>query len=173
MTTVPMPANRSSLVWMETPARATELMALPDAQFAKRLQLETHGELGLIGEIGPRKSFPMRGLTASVFARNRLLLVGEAAHVVLSSSCMKTANDELSGAIVTVYDLTQVKRRYPEHLARAFTVTGGDDGRLNVEEIFALKEVVNQAADLTADPGDGSKRVRSGTQMRPLAKLLE
>ncbi|MDH3741012.1 MAG: FAD-dependent monooxygenase [Hyphomicrobiales bacterium] len=82
LTTVPMPNGRSALVWMEKPAIADELMTLPDADFARRLQLETHGDLGLISNIGPRKSFPMRGLTASVFARNRLMLVGEAAHVV-------------------------------------------------------------------------------------------
>ena len=82
LTTVPMPGNRSSLVWMEKPAIAQELMDLTDHAFARRLQLETHGELGLISNIGPRKSFPMRGLTATAFARNRLLLVGEAAHVV-------------------------------------------------------------------------------------------
>lgn len=82
LTTVPMPGNRSSLVWMEKPGIAEELMALPDDRFAKRLQLETHGELGLISNVGPRRSFAMRGLTASVFARNRLMLVGEAAHVV-------------------------------------------------------------------------------------------
>jgi PAS domain S-box-containing protein len=35
---------------------------------------------------------------------------GDAAHVVMSSSCLKTTNDELSGAMVMVYDLTQIKR---------------------------------------------------------------
>lgn len=82
LTTVPMPQGRSALVWMDKPAIADELMNLPDESFAKRLQLETHGDLGLISNVGPRRSFPMRGLTASVFARNRLMLVGEAAHVV-------------------------------------------------------------------------------------------
>lgn len=82
LTTVPMPQGRSALVWMDKPAIADELMALTDEDFAKRLQLETHGDLGLISNVGARRSFPMRGLTASVFARNRLMLVGEAAHVV-------------------------------------------------------------------------------------------
>jgi 2-octaprenyl-6-methoxyphenol hydroxylase len=82
LTTVPMPQGRSALVWMDKPAIVDELMALTDEDFAKQLQLETHGDLGLTSNVGPRKSFPMRGLTASVFARNRLMLVGEAAHVV-------------------------------------------------------------------------------------------
>ncbi len=82
LTTVPMPGNKSSLVWMETPALVDRLMTLSDQDFAKRLQFEIHGKLGLVSEIGPRRSFPMRGLTATSFAKQRLFLIGEAAHVV-------------------------------------------------------------------------------------------
>lgn len=81
-TTVPLPDGRSSLVWMERPARADVLMAMSDKELAAEIQIETHGELGLISGLGPRKSFPMRGLTARQFARDRVLLIGEAAHVV-------------------------------------------------------------------------------------------
>jgi 2-octaprenyl-6-methoxyphenol hydroxylase len=81
-TTVPMPGNRSSLVWMERPARAAELMALSDHELATEIQIGTHGELGRISNIGPRKLFPMQGLVARDFARNRIILIGEAAHVV-------------------------------------------------------------------------------------------
>lgn len=81
-TTVPLPGNHSSLVWMERPARAEILMAMGDKELAAEIQIETHGEFGLIGNLGPRKSFPMKGLTARQFARNRVLLIGEAAHVV-------------------------------------------------------------------------------------------
>jgi 2-octaprenyl-6-methoxyphenol hydroxylase len=79
-TTVPMPGNRSSLVWMERPARADELMALTDRAFAAEIQIKTHGELGAISGVGPRKLFPMRGLSAQSFAEKRVLLLGEAAH---------------------------------------------------------------------------------------------
>ena len=81
-TTVPLPENRSSLVWMERPARAAALMAMNDKELAAEIQIETHGELGLISNLGPRKSFPMKGLTARQFARERVILIGEAAHVV-------------------------------------------------------------------------------------------
>lgn len=81
-TTVPLPEGRSSLVWMERPARAEELMAMSDRELAAEIQIETHGELGLVSEIGLRKSFPMKGLTARQFAKGRVILVGEAAHVV-------------------------------------------------------------------------------------------
>ncbi len=81
-TTVPLPENRSSLVWMERPARAEALMAMSEGELAAEIQIETHGELGLISNLGPRKSFPMKGLTARQFAKDRVILIGEAAHVV-------------------------------------------------------------------------------------------
>ncbi len=81
-TTVPLPENRSSLVWMERPARAEALMAMSEGELAVEIQIETHGELGLISNLGPRKSFPMKGLTARQFAKDRVILIGEAAHVV-------------------------------------------------------------------------------------------
>ncbi|MGQ0486671.1 MAG: FAD-dependent monooxygenase [Hyphomicrobiales bacterium] len=81
-TTVPMPGNRSSLVWMERPARAGQLMALDDAALAAEIQIACHGELGLVSDVGPRKAFPMRGLVARRFGRNRTMLIGEAGHVV-------------------------------------------------------------------------------------------
>ena len=81
-TTVPLPGGCSSLVWMERPSRAEVLMAMDDKELAAEIQIETHGVLGLISNLGPRKSFPMKGLTARQFARERIILVGEAAHVV-------------------------------------------------------------------------------------------
>jgi len=67
---------------MERPARAASLMAMGDGELAAEIQIETHGELGLISHLGPRKSFSMKGLTARQFAKDRVLLIGEAAHVV-------------------------------------------------------------------------------------------
>jgi 2-octaprenyl-6-methoxyphenol hydroxylase len=81
-TTVPLQGNRSSLVWMERPARAEALMRLDDKALAAEIQVMSHGELGLVGDIGPRQSFPMSGARAETFARHRVMLIGEAAHIV-------------------------------------------------------------------------------------------
>jgi 2-octaprenyl-6-methoxyphenol hydroxylase len=81
-TTVPLPGNRSSLVWMETPERATELMALDDRSLAAEIQAMGHGELGLVTDIGPRQSYPMSGIRARTFGKGRVMLLGEAAHVI-------------------------------------------------------------------------------------------
>jgi 2-octaprenyl-6-methoxyphenol hydroxylase len=81
-TTVPLPGRRSSLVWMERPETAAMLMTLGDDALAAEIQLATHGELGRVDEIGPRRLFPMRGLRAKQLTVARLMLIGEAAHVV-------------------------------------------------------------------------------------------
>jgi len=81
-TTVPLPGNRSSLVWMERPKRADALMALDGKALAAEIQAMSHGELGLVSDIGPRQSFPMSGARAETFARHRVMLIGEAAHIV-------------------------------------------------------------------------------------------
>jgi 2-octaprenyl-6-methoxyphenol hydroxylase len=82
LTTIPLPGKRSALVWMERPARAGALMALDELNFARELQAAIHGELGLVSDIGPRNSFPMRGLMASELGSRRVMLVGEAAHMM-------------------------------------------------------------------------------------------
>jgi 2-octaprenyl-6-methoxyphenol hydroxylase len=67
---------------MERPARAAELVALSEQDLATEIQIATHGDLGRVSNIGARKLFPMLGLVARDFARSRILLVGEAGHVV-------------------------------------------------------------------------------------------
>lgn len=81
-TTVPMPGNASSLVWVETPAEAERLASLDDAEFRRTLEIRLKGLLGALGAIGPRVVFPLSGLTPDRFAANRVALVGESAHVV-------------------------------------------------------------------------------------------
>lgn len=81
-TTVPLPGNRSSLVWLVKPGDVDAIMALTPDDLASRLQLEMHGELGLVTDVSTPAVIPMQGLTARKFATNRLMLVGEPAHVV-------------------------------------------------------------------------------------------
>ena len=81
-TTVPMPDDHSSLVWMMRPEKAKEVMALSPDDLAGRIQIESHGELGRIGDVKYVKSFPMQTMTARDYAAGRIMLVGEAAHAV-------------------------------------------------------------------------------------------
>ena len=81
-TTVPLQGLASSLVWVERPEEAQRLAALDDAAFRHHLEERLMGLLGPVGEIGPRAVFPLSGLTADAFGRNRVALVGESGHVI-------------------------------------------------------------------------------------------
>jgi 2-octaprenyl-6-methoxyphenol hydroxylase len=82
LTTVPTPGLTSSLVWVEQPSEAQRLGRLADQEFSTALEERLQGLLGLITGVGPRMLFPLNGLMAERFARHRVVLVGEAAHVV-------------------------------------------------------------------------------------------
>jgi 2-octaprenyl-6-methoxyphenol hydroxylase len=82
LTTVPLPGKNSSLVWMDNSFKVAALMKLSSEDFGRELQAAMHGELGLITAVGPRSAFPMGGLLASDFAARRVMLVGEAAHMM-------------------------------------------------------------------------------------------
>ncbi len=86
LTTVPLPDDadgpRSSLVWIETPEQAARLMTLDDTAFLAELQGHVGGFLGPLRSIGRRGTFPISGLMATSVAKGRVVLVGEAAHIV-------------------------------------------------------------------------------------------
>ena len=81
-TTVPLPGNVSSLVWVEAPETVARLAGLDEAAFRAALEEQLMGLLGAVGEIGPRAAFPLSGLAAATSARNRVALVGESGHVI-------------------------------------------------------------------------------------------
>ena len=82
LTTVPLPGQNSSLVWVEKPQKAAELKQRTDPDFISELEERLHGMLGSIVHVGRRATFPLAGMHADTFARNRILLVGEAAHLI-------------------------------------------------------------------------------------------
>lgn len=82
LTSVPLQGLASSLVWVEAPDEAQRLAALDDAAFCAVLEDALQGLLGRIHSPGPRGVFPLSVLTAQHMGRNRVALVGEAAHVM-------------------------------------------------------------------------------------------
>ncbi len=82
LTVVPSPGNASSLVWVERPAIARRLADMDEPTFRAALEERLQGLLGPLGDMGPRSVFALTGLTADVAGRNRVALVGEAAHVI-------------------------------------------------------------------------------------------
>jgi len=81
-TLVPLPGQRSSLVWVLDPADADELAALDDAALSDAIERASHSILGKIAVEPGRGRFPLTRVNARRFARNRIALVGEAVHVI-------------------------------------------------------------------------------------------
>jgi 2-octaprenyl-6-methoxyphenol hydroxylase len=81
-TLVPLPGRRSSLVCVLDPAGAAELAAMNDAELSREIERRAHSLLGTMSVEPGRGIFPLAIETADSFARERIALVGEAAHVV-------------------------------------------------------------------------------------------
>jgi len=79
---LPLPGNRSSIVWNELKADADRIMALTEEGFLEELQRRFGDHLGAIRLDGPRQSYPFGLLLARSFIADRMALVGDAAHVV-------------------------------------------------------------------------------------------
>jgi len=81
-TLVPLPGRRSSLVWVLDPERAVAMSTAADAELAAEIEHRAHSIFGAVKVEPGRGKFPLAVETAHCFARERIALVGEAAHVV-------------------------------------------------------------------------------------------
>jgi 2-octaprenyl-6-methoxyphenol hydroxylase len=81
-TLVPLPGQRSSVVWVLDPAQADVIAALDDAALAQEIERASHSILGKITVEPGRGMFPLSVATARRFGAKRIALVGEAAHVI-------------------------------------------------------------------------------------------
>ena len=79
---LPLPNNRSSIVWTESTADAARIMALDDAGFHAELEQRFGLRLGDIAVVGPRRAFPLGFAVARSFVAERVALVGDAAHTI-------------------------------------------------------------------------------------------
>jgi 2-octaprenyl-6-methoxyphenol hydroxylase len=81
-TLVPLPGRRSSLVCVLDPPHAAALAAMSDAELSLEVERRAHSLLGKMTIEPGRGLFPLAVERAEAFARDRIALVGEAAHVV-------------------------------------------------------------------------------------------
>jgi 2-octaprenyl-3-methyl-6-methoxy-1,4-benzoquinol hydroxylase len=79
---LPFVDGRSSIVWTLPSAEAERVVALSDDAFARELQSALAGQLGAMRPVSPRAAFPLRRQLAKQFVADRIVLVGDAAHVV-------------------------------------------------------------------------------------------
>lgn len=79
---VPLPGNRSSIVWVSSAADAERRMALSDEELSEATEKQSHSILGRVQVEPGRNLFPLAIEQPRQFTRNRIALVGESAHVV-------------------------------------------------------------------------------------------
>lgn len=135
-TQVPLPGGyRSSLVWVVTPKMAEELAALDEDALSALIEEKMQSMLGRVTAEPGRQVYPLSTLSAFRFAKNRVALVGEAAHVFppigaqglnlstrdihdLIEVSLKNASDPGSPKALAAYDF----KRRPDILARSGAV---------------------------------------------------
>ena len=81
-TLVPLPGNRSSIVWVLDPNASEALAGLDDLDLADVIEKASYSILGKLRVEPSRGVFPLTVLSAHRFAAERIALVGEAAHVL-------------------------------------------------------------------------------------------
>jgi 2-octaprenyl-6-methoxyphenol hydroxylase len=79
---VPLPGNRSSVVWVSAPKEAERLIALSDDELSEAAEAQSHSILGRIQVESGRNLFPLAIEQPLRFAKRRIALIGEAAHVL-------------------------------------------------------------------------------------------
>jgi 2-octaprenylphenol hydroxylase len=71
-----------SIVWSTSPEEAIRLSALPAADFAKEITAASDGKLGNVSLESERFTYPLTMRFAQEFVKDRIVLVGDAAHTI-------------------------------------------------------------------------------------------
>jgi 2-octaprenyl-6-methoxyphenol hydroxylase len=144
---VPLPGNRCSIVWVAAPAEAERLRALPDDELSAAIEKQSQFILGRMSVEPGRNLFPLAIERPQAFARDRIALVGEAAHVVppigaqglnlglrdaadiaaLAGQAIAAGHDPGTEDVLDRYD----RARRPDILSRTFMIDMANRSLLN------------------------------------------
>jgi 3-demethoxyubiquinol 3-hydroxylase len=119
---LPFTQGRSSIVWTLPDEEAQRVLGLDEAAFDRELTLAFGGRLGQVRTVSPRAAFPLRRRLVDDYVRDRVLMVGDAAHVVhpLAGQGVNLGLRDIAGLRDAVRD-AQAKRTdwgAPHRLAR-------------------------------------------------------
>ncbi|WP_439367400.1 UbiH/UbiF family hydroxylase [Bradyrhizobium sp. DASA03005] len=144
---VPLPGDRSSIVWVSAPAEAERLRGLSDEELSAEIEKQSHSILGRTNVEPGRNLFPLAIERPKSFGRDRIALVGEAAHVVppigaqglnlglrdaadiarLAGDAIAAGRDPGADDVLKRYD----RARRPDILSRTFAIDIANRSLLN------------------------------------------
>ncbi|MDF0523105.1 UbiH/UbiF family hydroxylase [Bradyrhizobium yuanmingense] len=144
---VPLPGDRSSIVWVAAPAEAERLRGLSDEELSAAIEKQSHSILGRMNVEPGRNLFPLAIERPKCFGRDRIALVGEAAHVVppigaqglnlglrdaadiarLAGEAIAAGQDTGADDVLKRYD----RARRPDILSRTFAIDIANRSLLN------------------------------------------
>jgi 2-octaprenyl-6-methoxyphenol hydroxylase len=144
---VPLPGDRSSVVWVSAPAEAERLRGLNDAELSAAIEKQSHSILGRMTVEPGRNLFPLAIERPKSYGRDRIALVGEAAHVVppigaqglnlglrdaadiarLAGEAIAAGQDPGADEVLRRYD----RARRPDILSRTFAIDIANRSLLN------------------------------------------
>jgi 2-octaprenyl-6-methoxyphenol hydroxylase len=79
---VPLPGDRCSVVWVAAPKEAERLIGLSDDELSAAAEKQSHSIFGRIAVEPGRHLFPLGIERPGQFAKDRIAVIGEAAHVL-------------------------------------------------------------------------------------------
>ncbi|MCY0094927.1 UbiH/UbiF family hydroxylase [Hoeflea ulvae] len=115
-TQVPLPGNRSSLVWAVKPGDVDAILALPRADLNREVERRMHSILGAVDVEGEVQAWPLSSLIADRFGAGRTMLVGETGHAFPPIGA-QGLNLGLRDIMQAIEQLTQAGG--PEHAPKA------------------------------------------------------
>lgn len=79
-TQVPLPGERSSLVWVVEPAEAERLLAMSAEELSRAVETRMQSMLGKVSVEDGLQAWPLSGMTAHRYGKGRAAFIGEAGH---------------------------------------------------------------------------------------------
>lgn len=135
-TIVPLPERRSSLVWVNRPARAQALFTLPDDELSAAIEERMQSMLGRVAVEPGRQVHPLASALPRRFAASRVALIGEAAHIFPPIGAQG-----LNLGIRDIEDLCRVARRHAADPGASTALAAYDRARR--PDILARSSAVN------------------------------
>lgn len=186
---LPLPGNRSSVVWSETRQNAQAIGALPDDAFLDVLRPRFGDFLGTLSLAGGRFSYPLSLSLADDYIARRIALVGDSAHGVhpIAGQGLNLGLRDVAALAETVADAarrgedfgaTDVLERYQRW--RRFDATALALGMDMVNQLFANDNPLLRTlrglgmGAVTAIPAlrRGFMRQAAGLAVTPMPRLL-